>query len=236
MAAEAIIRATEIMGGNIVGVGTRDLAAGAAFLQQRKPASQTWLSLNLVDPLSKIPLFCQVLFHQAGSIRVAILALTNHGPWADHAETILALPWQDVLPGALAEIGPQADFIILLSNYPLEENRSIARNHGAINLILQSGQVMGNLPPMVVHNALIAQTGPRGQYLGILDLNWNGPGRWARELAGVPELNPGSVSTYRNQFVALRASLRPDPEVEALVQNTQRRIARIAQAQAEDCH
>lgn len=95
---------------------------------------------------------------------------------------------------------------------------------------------MGNLPPMVVHNALIAQTGPRGQYLGVLDLQWNGPGRWARELAGAPELNPGSVSTYRNQFVALRTSQRPDPEVEALVEQTQRRITRIAQAQTEDCH
>ncbi len=233
MAAEAIIRATATMGSGIAGVGTRDLSAGIAFLQHQEPVPLTWLSVNLVDPFSKKPVFPQVLFHQAGSIRVAILALTNHGPLAGRTETMLALPWQDVLPGVLAEIRSQADFIILLSNYPLAENRNIARNHGAINLILQSGQVMGNLPPMVIHNALIAQTGPRGQYLGVLDLHWNGSGQWTREIAGVPELDSGSVSTYRNQFIALRASLRPDPDVEALVQQTQRRIA---QALTDDCH
>jgi 2',3'-cyclic-nucleotide 2'-phosphodiesterase (5'-nucleotidase family) len=232
MTAEAIIRATAAMGGGIAGVGTRDLAAGVAFLQHQEPAPLTWLSLNLVDPLSRKPLFPQVLFHQAGPLKVALLALTDHGPLAGRTEAVLALPWQDVLPGVLAEIGTQADFVVLLSNYPLAENRTIARNHGAINLILQSGQVMGNLPPMVIHNALIAQTGPRGQYLGVLDLHWNGSGQWTREIVGVPELNPGSLSTYRNQFIALRTSLRPDPEVEALVQQTQRRIA---QAQTEDC-
>ncbi|MBM9537983.1 hypothetical protein [Desulfobulbus alkaliphilus] len=232
MAAEAIIRATASMGGGIASVGTRDLAAGITFLHQQTPAQLTWLSLNLVDPMSRRPLFPPVLFRQAGPLKVAILALTNHVPLVKHTENVLALPWQDVLPAALAEIGPRADFIILLSNYPLEENRKMARTHGAINLILQSGQVMGNLPPMVVNNALIAQTGPRGQYLGVLDLHWNGSGPWTRELTGVQRLNSESVSTYNNQFIALRTSLRPDPEVEALVRKTQERIA---QAQTEDC-
>lgn len=232
MAAEAIIRATAVMGGRVAGVGTRDLAAGVSFLHRQDPASLTWISLNIVDRRSSTPLFSPVLFHQAGPLKVAILALTNHSPLEQRAETVTAVPWQDVLPGALEKIRPHADFIILLSDYPLEDNRMIARNHGAIDLILQSGQVMGNLPPMLVHNALIVQTAPRSQYLGVLDLDWNGPGPWVRELAGVPELNPGSGSTYRYQFIAVRTSLRPDPEVEALVQQTQRRIA---QAQAEDC-
>ena len=232
MAAEAIIRATAVMGGRVAGVGSRDLAAGVVFFHRQDPASLTWISLNIVDRQSGYPLFSPALFHQAGPLKVAILALTNHGILEQRAETVTAVPWQDVLPDALEEIRPHADFIILLSDYPLEENRMIARNHGAIGLILQSGQVMGNLPPMLVHNSLIVQTAPRGQYLGVLDLDWNGPGPWVRELTGVPELKGGSVSTYRNQFIAVHASLRPDPEVEALVQQTQRRIA---QAQAEDC-
>ena len=222
IAADGIVQATRMMGGTLAGIGTRDLAAGAAFLRQyQQPPAFTWLSLNLVDATTNKPLFPPALLRQVGGVKLAILALTDHTAAVPGQTGEFRLrPWQDSLQEALDKVQKEADVILLLSNYSLPENQEIARKFGAIDLILQAGHSVGNMTPLVIDKTLITQAETRGKYVGVLDIDWNGHGRW----------NEGV--TYTNRFIALKLSMGNDPEVETLVQQTQRRLDTIQPTRA----
>jgi len=222
--AAGVIEANQKMGGVVAGVGSRDLAAGISFLRQRhKPDGWSWVSLNLVDPGTGKPVLAPVLWRQVNGLKVAVLGLADHTAVRAEAET-QALAWRDSLPAVLAEVQGKADFILLLSNYSLPDNQDIARSHDAIDLILQSGHVVGNMTPLLVNKTLIAQTETRGKYLGVLDVNWNGHGRWQEGEPSSPAATEGKTSVFANRFVALKLSVANDPEVEAVVRQTQRQL------------
>lgn len=227
--AETIIAATRSMGGRVMGIGNLDLAAGLSPLRTaHQPPDFNLLSLNLVQAGTNSPLFASASWQKVGEMQVAILALTDHSLVAS-GDDFQALPWQQCLEQAVAEVKGKADFILLLSNYSLAENQEIARQLPAIDCILQSGHVLGNMQPTVVKNTLISQTEIRGKYVGVLDIDWNGHGRWREGTA--PSAAGEAASTYRSRFEALKLSLRNDPQVEALVKDAQRRLEKGAQPQ-----
>ncbi len=223
--AAGVIEANQKMGGVVAGVGSRDLAAGIAFLRQRhQPPGWSWVSLNLVDPETRKPLLAPVLWRQVNGLKIAVLGLADHTAVRAEAGETQALAWRDSLPAVLAEVQGEADFILLLSNYSLPDNQDIARSHDAIDLILQSGHVVGNMTPLLVNKTLIAQTETRGKYLGVLDVNWNGHGRWQEGEPSSPAATEGKTSIFANRFVALKLSVANDPEVEAVVRQTRRQL------------
>jgi 2',3'-cyclic-nucleotide 2'-phosphodiesterase (5'-nucleotidase family) len=233
IAADGVLQATQKMGGTFAGIGTHDLAAGITFLKQsQKPPSFTWLSLNIVDPTTHKPLFAPVLYRQVGEVKLAILALTDHTAFANEQGEFQVADWRTTLPEVLAKAEKEADCTLLLSNYSLAENREIAEKHGSIDIILQTGHAIGNLTPLVVNKSLISQTEIRGRYLGDMVIDWNGRGTWSE---GSPSSQirekKQSASTYVNRFIALKQSLVSDPEIEALVRQTQQRIDKVHHGQ-----
>ena len=225
IAADGIMQATRMMGGTMAGVGVRDLAAGIEFLRQyQTPPAFTWLSLNIVDPATRKPLFAPVLRREVGGLKIAVLALTDHRSLQNKEGFFQATPWRETLPDALTSLRQDADFILLLSNYDLAENQDIARTCNAIDLILQTGHAVGNMSPLLINQTLISQAETRGKYLGVLDIDWNGHGRWNEANTPQLQLKSGLPSTYANRFIALKVSMPNDPAIEALVQKTLQRI------------
>jgi len=230
--AHGVLQATQKMGATFAGIGSRDLAAGIGFLHQsQKPPAFTWLSANLLDPATRKPLFPPLLHRRAGGVKIAILALTDHTAVPKNSEAFLVADWRTSLPAALAKVEKEADFVLLLSNYSFSENQEIARTHGTIDLILQTGHAVGNMTPTPINKALLAQTEIRGKYLGVLDIDWNGHDTW-NEGAPSPQGKQGQPpSTYANRFIALKQSLVSDPEIEVLVKQTQQRIDKLQPGQ-----
>ena len=223
--ADGILKAYQTMGGTFAGIGNRDLAAGAAFLRQsHKPPEFAWLSLNLVEPTGRKPLFTPWLLREKNGLRIAFLALTDHAATKSQAKDFIVLPWQEVLPQALRQIEGKADILVLLSNYSFVENKEIARAYGNVDLLFQSGHVAGNMHPIVINQTLIAQTDIRGRYLGLLDLNWNGRGQWSGTAPSTATANNRQPSSFSGRFIALSPSIANDPQVEAIVQQTKRRL------------
>jgi 2',3'-cyclic-nucleotide 2'-phosphodiesterase (5'-nucleotidase family) len=228
IAADGIIRASQKMGAKLAGIGTRDLTAGTSFLRQSQETTGfTWLSLNIVDPATAKPLFTPVLFRKVSGLQIAILALTDHTAFnaPDRIDTFQVTNWRDVLPQALATVRSKADIILLLSNYSFVENKEIARSYTDIDLILQSGHSLGNMAPIVINKTLFSQTETRGKYLGVMDIEWKGRGQWSEGSAFIqPTKGGGQHSFYTNRFIAIKQSMTDEPEIEALVRQTQRRI------------
>ncbi len=224
--AAGVVAAYRAMGLHRAGIGTHDLAAGPAFLKETAGDGFTWLSVNLVDRHSGRPLFPTSTTVQVGGLRVALIALTGPGS-ADHADYDIR-PWQEVLPALVAELRAQAHMLVLLSNYPLSENRKIATACPGLDLIFQSGHVMGNVPPMRTGNALISQSESRGRYVGVLEVDWQGPGRWRQHDSG-PLAGDKVVSSYRQRFVPLSAAMPDDPSLDVQLRQVEER-ARAAAA------
>ena len=233
IAANGVLYASRKMGAAFAGVGVYDLAAGSDFLKaSHKPPEFNWLSLNLVDPVTRKPLFAPMAQYRVGGVRIAVLALTDHTALTDASKKFLALDWRSSLPPILAKAEQEADFILLLSNYSYSENIEIAWAHGSIGLILQTGHVAGNMQPIPVNRSLLARTDNRGKYVGILDIDWHGRTRWSE--AGQPVQGKDKdqpVSTYANRFIALHHALPVDPEIETLVNTTRKQIERLRQMQ-----
>lgn len=228
IAANGIIHASQKMGATLAGIGTRDLAAGVSFLRQSQESTGfTWLSLNIVDPASAKPLFTPVLFRQVNGLQLAILALTDHTAFnaIEGTDDFRVKSWREVLPHALATVRPKADIILLLSNYSFVENKEIAKSCSDLDLILQSGHSLGNMAPIVINKTLISQTETRGKYLGVMDIDWKGHGKWGEGSASIQATKgSGQQSSYTNRFIAIKQSMIDEPEIEALVRQTQRRI------------
>lgn len=226
IAADTVVQATRKMGGTLAGIGSRDLAAGLPFLRQHhQPPAFTWLSLNLLDPAKRTPLFPPVQYQQAGDLKIAVLALTDHNALSGRSDAYQAVDWRESLPEVLAAAEREAGFILLLSNYSFVENKEIARNHKSIDLILQSGHAIGNMHPILINQTLISQVEIRGKYLGVLDIDWQGHGRWHDgSLPPQPEKSGEQLTVYSNRFIPLKPSVTNDPAIETLVRQTQQRI------------
>ena len=103
IAARGVLQATQKMGASFVGIGSRDLAAGVAFLKgTHKPPAFSWLALNLVDPDTHAPLFAPMALRQIGGVKIAILALTDHTA-APASKEFQALDWRTALSPVLAK-------------------------------------------------------------------------------------------------------------------------------------
>lgn len=177
MAAKAIVEAYDLMGYQAVAVGGRDLKAGLDFLRDlSKQAKFAWLSANLVTTETKQPIFQASIRLQAGPVRATVIGLT--GPLQPLPPGATLLPWEQVLPGLLAEADRSADLVILLSNLPEADNQRLAQTYSTVHLIIQSGatSTSGTISPEPVNNTLLVNTAPQGRQIGILEIDWQ-PGR-----------------------------------------------------------
>ncbi len=223
--AAGVVAAYRAMGLHHAGIGTHDLAAGPVFLKEIAGDGFTWLSANLVDRHSGQPLFPASTTVRVGGLSVAVVALTGQDS-AAHADYGIR-PWQEVLPALVAELRPQAHMLVLLSNYPLSENRKIATACPGLDLIFQSGHVMGNVPPIRTGNALISQSESRGRYVGVLEVDWQGPGRWRQHGSG-PLADDKAISSYRQRFVPLSVAMPDDPSLDAQIRQVEERAQAAA--------
>jgi len=221
--ADTVIQATRAMGGKTMGVGTLDLALGIPILERfHQPPDFALLSANLVAPESNKPIFSPVSWASAGELQIAIIGLTDHHDVAAN-KAFTVRPWKESLEPTLESVQSKADFIILLSNYSLAENQSIARSFDQIDCILQAGHVIGNMTPIIIKNTLISQTDIRGKYVGVLDIEWNGHGRW-QDAATARATAKADSSTYSNRYIGLKTSMRDDPATEDLIKQAQLRM------------
>ena len=213
-----------------MGIGAHDLAGGLGLLKElQERHNTTWLSMNLVDPEKKEPVFTPYLITEVGGLKIALLGLTDdqggHNDEDEQDKGYIVLPWQDLLPQTLAEVKKKVDLTILLSSYSYEVNKEIAETVDGLHMILESGHAAPTTEPYPVENTLIAQTGTRGKYLGMMRIEWNKAGKWSEPTRNSSPDN--DTCKYINQFIPLNTSLPEDPEVKKIIDQTIQKVNEI---------
>ena len=179
--AEGIAEAYKLMGYQAVGISRFDLAAGLPFLEELRQRFQlNWLSANLVDSKTRKPRFQDRVFLTVGSLKVAVLGITetDANKSLAAADNTTVLPWQDVLPALVADTVQKADLVILLSSCTKHENYEIANTLPGVHLIIQSAKRGSGPVPELKGNTLIAQTGKKGKYQGVMNIHWHPSHKW----------------------------------------------------------
>ncbi len=179
LTAEAIIRIYQDIGYDAVGIGPLDMAGGIDLLQSSAADNFPWISANIIDAAGN-PLFHQWISKEVQGVEVVITALTAPPKKLDQA--IKIGHWESLLPELLQQISKKKNdpFIILLSSLTGEENRLIAEQYPAINLLLGADRHQQNASPQVVNHTLVTQTGKQGKYQGLLEINFGTERRWGQ--------------------------------------------------------
>ncbi|RUM40563.1 MAG: hypothetical protein DSY80_10045 [Desulfocapsa sp.] len=184
MNARGIAKAMKAMDCRAVGIASQDLAGGIDALKNIQAEQQlTLLSANLADKTTGQPIFSPFIETRIGSTNIAVLGITDEQALGLVTGNASILPWHDVLPDLLAGISKEADMIILLSSYPETINKKIAQALPTIDMILESSHAPSNQPPRQVDNTLLAKTGSRGKYLGMMRINWTESGHWGQNFS-----------------------------------------------------
>ncbi len=185
--AESIIKSMEKMGYAAAGIAKQDMAAGFEFLLSiQKESSVQLVSANILKKDSGAAYFTSHIIHNAGSLKVAIIGITDHSIKlrASEEKDFIITPWHEVLGNDLKDVEPSADLIILLSSYPYKTNEKIAQQFSNIDIIVQSGHSKRGLIPKKINNTLITQVEGQGKYLGHMSLSIHPDSKWGDSYQG----------------------------------------------------
>jgi len=168
--AEAIASAYAEMGYDGVGIGPRDLTGGIDLLLKTRDLGVPWLSANMYDK-SGNRIFEPYRLVDRGQLRFAVTAVTFAEQKSDDYTIGDAV---QELGSFLPELDTQADIIILLSTLPLQQTAQLLQQASQIDIAVTADRSRGKVMPYHAGNAIIVQTGTRGQYAGALDFMWRG--------------------------------------------------------------
>jgi 2',3'-cyclic-nucleotide 2'-phosphodiesterase (5'-nucleotidase family) len=173
--AHLMLKSFEWMGYHAIGIGDDDLSLGKDFLTDLSKASQIpFLSSNVIDQDSGKPLFQRTIIREIQGLKIGILSLLSQdvflGPSDPRKKGLIIQDPVETAQEMVRELGPQADFIILLSHLGYPKDMELAQKTSGIHIIVggHTGNHLSN--PPVIKNTIVLQTASQGKYTGRLDL------------------------------------------------------------------
>lgn len=157
----------------VLGVGFRDLVAGPEFLStEARRAKVQLVSTNL--ELNGKPVFQRSAIIERNGVTVAVLVASGSGA-VPGAEGLVGAPSLPALKAELERL-PARDVTVLISAAGYDEAMALGNElSGKIDLVIQSGEFRGTVPPQPVKDVLLLASGQRGQAVGRLTLTLGAP-------------------------------------------------------------
>ncbi len=166
--ARLVLSTMGALGTKLFAVGPRDLAAGPEFLTiEAKKAGVQLISTNL--ELKGKAVFARSAVVEQGGVRIAVLVASGFGP-VPGAPGLIGTPTLGALKAELAKL-PARDVTIVIDTAGYEESMFLAEAlSGSVDVVIQSGEFRGTVPPQRVKDTFLLASGQRGQSLAKLEL------------------------------------------------------------------
>lgn len=172
--AHFVMRTMGMLGTKVMAAGARDLSAGAEFLKtEAKAAGITVLSANLTD--SDKPVFAGSTIVTVGNVKVAFIGLTMPGPVPGYP----SLKGTETAPAVERELKTlgKRDLTVVLASSTYADAQQLANVlKGKVELIIQSGEFRGTVPPQNFEPGYVLASGQKGQSIAKLELTLDGTG------------------------------------------------------------
>jgi len=207
-----IVAAMNALGYDAMAVGSMDLVFGVSVLQERaEEADFKILSCNLVSAEDGALVFPPYVILDRDGMRFGVLGVTEQDAELRSRIDSEAFKVVDPLIAVqeyLPELEERSDVVILLSHLGLEEDHILAERVAGIDIII-GGRSRRVMPaPDQVGGTVIMQAGFNGEWIGKLEVVFDGDGQ---------------VLGSSGRFITLSPEVEDDPELKALVAEYQER-------------
>jgi 2',3'-cyclic-nucleotide 2'-phosphodiesterase (5'-nucleotidase family) len=206
---QVIVEAMNRMDYDALTVGELDLQLGLDILQQRAQDMHfPLLSCNVVGAQDGKPVFSPYVVVERNGIRVGFLGVSE-AELPTLANVARVLDPLATVHQYLPEVRAQSDIVIVLSHLGLEMDTTLAQLEPGIQVIVggKSRRVLS--APEMVGTTVIVQAGYDGEWVGRLDVAFDGQGR-----AVEPQV----------EIITLGAEVADDPVMAALVDSYKERF------------
>ena len=177
--ADLLMAGSQQLGVDAMTVGDGDLAFGLDLLVDGAARYELpYVSANLAKADGSLIFETTRVVEIAGK-KVGVTGVIGEGRVAEGV-TILAP--SEAVRGAVAELRPNVDLVVVLSGLGLDANKALAKDVEGIDLIFSSHTRKMQVDPVIVGTTAIFEAGSRGKYLGeaVLEFRDGGVG-WSNE-------------------------------------------------------
>jgi len=200
-----------------VAVSSTDLSAGPDFMLQSRDQAFPWVSANITDSEGKT-IFSPYIIKNLKNLSIGIIGLT--GPSLTQSKYFQIIDWKHSLQTQLTQLGDKCDILLVLSNLPDKDNKSLTRDFPEIDMIISGISTQGNVSARVFHNSLITQTVSRGKYLGKLNIDWQNDGKWKTD-------SSQSLQHLKNKLKSIDKQIETLKQQQGTNQALSKKIARM---------
>ncbi len=148
---------------------------------------------------------CETDGLQVGVIGIAATIVDKTMP-PSYSEGIRFTLGNTELPGCIAYLRDEegVDLVLVISHLGFPQEAKLAREVDGIDVLLSAHTHNRLFSPVIVNDTIIIQSGCHGSFLGRLDL----------------EVEDGRVTHHAHRLLTVDEGVRPDPEVEEMVNRT----------------
>jgi len=179
----------------------------AVFNQRVAELNYPMLANNVIDEVSKKPVFQSYIIKQIGGLRIGIIGIASNivdkAMPPSFSEGIYFTLGKDELPPIidLLHMKEKVDLIVLLSHLGFTQDMHLLSEVQGIDVCL-SGHTHNRLyEPVLNGKTIVIQSGSHGSFLGRLDL----------------EVEDRKIVDYSHQLIEVKESIQPDPIIDELV-------------------
>jgi len=222
--ARLILKSFDLMGYHAIGIGDDDLSLGKKFLIDLSKLSHIpFLSSKVRDEDSGKPLFQRHIIKEVNGLKIGIFSLLSPDMFLGLSDPRRkGLIFQDPFQTAqeiIGELGPQTDFIILLSHLSYPKDVELAQKISGVHIIIGGHTGVDLTNPPVIKNTIIVQNSSKGMYARKLNFTFLN-----KEAAFY---NVTTKHTYERNLAKLRQQLSSVQASEAEKNQWQRAVENI---------
>ncbi len=203
---KVIVEAMNLLNYDAMALGDRDFSLGLEDLRQRiAEAEFPILSANAMLTATGELFAKPYAIKGIGEHKAAIIGLTNpKAALMAGGGSITVLDPFETARRYLAELGEEADIVIVLSNLGLKEDKRLASEVEGIDLIVGGNSRTVLNPPLRIGptGTIIVQAGYHGEWVGKVELSID---------------EKGKVTSYKGKTVLLGPDFADDPEMRTLL-------------------
>jgi len=225
--AELILKIYKSVGIDAINVGELELVLGVDYLKDiEKKYDVPFVSANIVDDKNQL-LFKPYVIKKIENLNVGIIGVMGNSPdviklMNDNVESSLTvLDPVETVQEKIAEIKDKADFIIVLTHDIMNRNWKIARGVEGVDVIVGGHQKLKLKTPYNPKNNFIVESGEKGQYQGMIEI----------------EIASDGTKTATNTLVPFNDKIIDDKDVKKMIDEYNQEVTKmytIGTAEKED--
>ena len=200
-----------------IDVGELDLALGVDFLKDlEKKYGTPFISANIVDKNNQL-VFKPYVIENLGDLKVGIIGIM--GTTSDVSKKFKAIVGSSLsvldpmktVADKVAEIKDKVDYVVVLTHQHIGRNWVIARKIDGVDLVVGGHHTQRLKTPYHANNTYIVQSGEKGQYQGMFEV----------------EIAADGTKTVKNTLVPMSDKIANNPEVKAMIDKFNNEVTQL---------